>query len=89
MEHRNCACLLPSHDIFHVPPDTMPPECLLKEHHDERHLCRLYNGRFLRWEPDDECTTCEETYGYCDCYVSDEISEVEAKKMIEDSFKAA
>ncbi len=80
MYSQDCLQILPSSTRL-VDAGEYSPECFLKRGHRGQHLVQLRNGKFVSWQPDDQCGCREEG---CDCcvYTADlELAEVE--QMIE------
>jgi hypothetical protein len=69
---------MPNFDI-HLTPDEEHLECLRPDGHDEEHLVRLSDGRYIVWEHDGDCDCGEED---CQDFVWSEVPDKEAGKLI-------
>lgn len=85
-----CDYLIPN---FNLDFDTVNDrECILKEGHKGDHVTQcdaLKNERrvYLQWRYDHECTACDEAGEECECCVSSEISEAQARRLVRASHK--
>ncbi|GEM_PF-5164417 len=70
-----CKCLLPND----MKGSVRHRECLLQQNHTGLHLIRIYSGNYLLWWPLDECF-CNKIP--CECFITESITEIEAKKLI-------
>ncbi len=48
------------------PADTV--ECLLEAHHNDDHLAKIEEDRYIYWKNDDHCGCLPED-GYCGCFL--------------------
>jgi hypothetical protein len=75
-----CGLCLPNFDSF-VKPDSNGSSCLLTHHYSSEHICRLESGKYIRWEYDNECTSCEKAGDTCECFIWNEITLKEVERM--------
>ena len=73
-----CGIILPEHG------DDYLPECLLLKGHRERHLCKLWDGRYRLFWFSVDCG-CEDLD--CDCYDYLDIEEAEATELLNAQLK--
>jgi hypothetical protein len=58
--------------------------CLLNKNHKSYHLVKVSDGDYLLWYPLDECF-CNQTP--CECFTFQNITEVEAQKLLDDTVR--
>jgi hypothetical protein len=58
------------------------PDCLLRRGHEEAHLVQFSDGRYVEWQPGEECDDPEGCLGHCDCFVYEQVSAKEAQARI-------
>ena len=72
-----CDYLVPQHDYYIT--HHKPVECLLEKNHDGDHLCRVHDGSYILWLPDDKCKCVELD---CGCFTYEVTSRDNAEMLL-------
>jgi len=70
-----CDYFLPNYNV-HLTPNNEVCGCILGENHEGEHVTQLPNGKFIAWEPDEDCA-CIHLDDYCDCFVYRDLEDQE------------